>query len=40
MVMVTTLVVPPLLKRLLDRSDSPAFPDEQAEVIQDLVTEA
>jgi Kef-type K+ transport system membrane component KefB len=40
MVMVTTLLVPPCLKRLLERSTSSPFHPEEPEVIQDLVTEA
>jgi Kef-type K+ transport system membrane component KefB len=40
MVMVTTLVVPPCLKRLLDRRPPSPMPDEEEESIHDLVTEA
>jgi Kef-type K+ transport system membrane component KefB len=40
MVMVTTLVVPPCLKRLLDRSARPTIESERREGIEDLVTEA
>ncbi len=40
MVIVTTLVVPPCLKRLLDSSASSFAEREEAEVIEDLVAEA
>jgi Kef-type K+ transport system membrane component KefB len=40
MVMVTTLVVPPCLKRLLENTAAPPSPLEEEESIQDLVTEA
>jgi Kef-type K+ transport system membrane component KefB len=40
MVMVTTLVVPPCLKRLLDRSASPSIEAERRDGFEDLVTEA
>jgi Kef-type K+ transport system membrane component KefB len=40
MVMVTTLVVPPCLKHLLERSAPSSFHPEEPEVVQDLVAEA
>jgi Kef-type K+ transport system membrane component KefB len=40
MVMVTTLVVPPCLKRLLENSTQSPIQAEQAEAIEDLVTES
>jgi len=40
MVMVTTLVVPPCLKRLLVKAAPVEFAPEEPETVQDLVTEA
>lgn len=40
MVMVTTLVVPPCLKRLLDKGAPAEFEPEEPETVQDLITEA
>jgi Kef-type K+ transport system membrane component KefB len=40
MVIVTTLVVPPCLKRLLARSSQPTIEPGRREGLEDLVTEA
>jgi Kef-type K+ transport system membrane component KefB len=40
MVMVTTLVVPPCLKRLLEKAAPVEFAPEDPETVQDVVTEA